>query len=94
MELLRCCVMFLFGVSESGCYPTGIAQANKSMNNATMGVLLPVAGIGAIVMPYVVGAVAEQGGILAGMVCPGGNNYRDGSVFSSAEEIAGSYCIT
>lgn len=63
--------LFLFGVSESGCYPTGIAQANKSMNNATMGVLLPVAGIGAIVMPYVVGAVAEQWGILAGMVCPG-----------------------
>ncbi|MDO5350299.1 MAG: MFS transporter [Lachnospiraceae bacterium] len=63
--------LFLFGVSESGCYPTGIAQANRSMNNATMGVLLPAAGIGAIVMPYVVGAVAERWGIFAGMVCPG-----------------------
>lgn len=63
--------LFLFGVSESGCYPTGIAQANKALSNATMGVLLPVAGIGAIVMPYVVGAVAEQLGIFAGMVCPG-----------------------
>lgn len=63
--------LFLFGVSECGCYPTGVAQANKTMNSAMMGVLLPVAGIGAIVMPYVVGAVAEQWGILAGMVCPG-----------------------
>lgn len=63
--------LFLFGISESGCYPTGVAQANKSLSNATMGVLLPVAGIGAILMPYVVGAVAEQLGIFAGMVCPG-----------------------
>lgn len=62
--------LFLFGMFESGCYPTGVAQAGKSMSNASMGVLLPFAGIGSIVMPYIVGAVAERGGILAGMCCP------------------------
>lgn len=62
--------LFVFGVGEAGCYPTGIAQAGKSLSNAVMGILLPFAGVGSIVMPYIVGAVAERFGIWAGMVCP------------------------
>ncbi|MGN0975018.1 MAG: MFS transporter [Gemmiger sp.] len=62
--------LFLFGLSISGTYPTVIAQANRSLSNASVGVMLPVAGIGAVLMPYLVGAVAEHGGIRAGMLCP------------------------
>ena len=61
--------LFLFGFSMSGTYPTSIAQANKSLSNASVGVLLPVAGIGAVVMPYITGAVAQYIGIQGGMAC-------------------------
>lgn len=54
--------LFLFGMSISGCYPIAIATANKTLSNASVGVLLPVAGIGAIVMPYITGAVAQEVG--------------------------------
>lgn len=46
-----------------------IATANRSMSNASVGVLLPVGGIGAILMPYITGAVAEYTGIRGGMLC-------------------------
>lgn len=62
--------LFLFGLSISGTYPTVIAQANRSMSNATVGVMLPVGGIGAVLMPYLIGAVAQRTGIRGGMVCP------------------------
>lgn len=39
------------------------------MSNASVGVLLPVGGIGAILMPYITGAVAEYTGIRGGMLC-------------------------
>ena len=61
--------LFLFGMSISGCYPIAIATANKTLSNASVGVLLPVAGIGAIVMPYITGAVAQEVGIHGGMMC-------------------------
>ncbi len=61
--------LFLFGLSISGCYPIAIATANKTLSNASVGVLLPVAGIGAIVMPYITGAVAQEVGIHGGMMC-------------------------
>ena len=62
--------LFLFGLSISGTYPTVIAQASRSMSNATVGVMLPVGGIGAVLMPYLIGAVAQRTGIRGGMVCP------------------------
>lgn len=61
--------LFLFGLSISGTYPTVIAQASGSLSNATVGVMLPVGGIGAILMPYMIGAVAERVGIHGGMMC-------------------------
>ena len=62
--------LFLYGLTAAGLYPTVIAQSAKNMNNASVGVMLPIGGIGAIVTPYLVGAVAEQAGIEAGMACP------------------------
>lgn len=61
--------LFLFGISMSGTYPTVIAQASASLSNASVGVLLPVGGIGAILMPYLTGAVAQRIGIRGGMMC-------------------------
>ena len=60
--------LFLFGLSISGAYPTGIANAGK-MSSASIGIMLPTAGIGAIVMPYITGAVAGVIGIHGGMMC-------------------------
>ena len=62
--------LFLFGFSIAGTYPTAIAKASGAMSNASVGVLLPVAGVGAIVMPYITGAVAQAVGIHGGMMCP------------------------
>lgn len=67
--VLALVTLFLFGLSISGAYPTVIARANRSMSNASVGVLLPVGGIGAILMPYITGAVAERIGIRGGMMC-------------------------
>ena len=61
--------LFLFGLATSGGYPLAVASANNSLSNACIGVLLPIAGIGAIVMPYITGAVAEHAGIHGGMMC-------------------------
>ena len=61
--------LILFGISIAGVYPTAIAQAGKNLSNASVGVMLPVAGIGAVVMPYITGAVASAVGIHGGMMC-------------------------
>lgn len=62
--------LFLFGLSVAGTNPTLMASIGKLLSPAALAVLLPVGGLGGIVMPYIVGAVAEVGGINAGMTCP------------------------
>ena len=61
--------LILFGISIAGVYPTAIAQAGKTLSNASVGVMLTVAGIGAVIMPYITGAVASVAGIHGGMMC-------------------------
>lgn len=58
----------LFGLFLAGVNPTAVSCAGKGLSNAGMGVMLPIAGIGAIAMPYIVGAVAEGFGIHTGMI--------------------------
>lgn len=58
----------LFGLGIAGIYPTTIAAAGEMLSNESMGVMLPLAAIGAISMPSLVGAVAERMGIHAGML--------------------------
>lgn len=62
--------LFLFGLSISGAYPTAIAQSNRDLSHASVGILLPVASTGAILMPYLIGVVAQRFGLRAGMACP------------------------
>ncbi len=61
--------LFLFGFSIGGIYPTAIAQAGKNLSNASIGILLPCAGAGAVIMPYITGAVASAFSIKGGMAC-------------------------
>ncbi|MDY3618011.1 MFS transporter [Agathobaculum sp.] len=58
----------LFGFAIAGVNPTTVASAGRSLSSAGVGVMLPVAGVGAILMPYVTGLVASGFGIWAGMM--------------------------
>lgn len=57
----------LFGLAIAGVNPTAVAGAGKMLSSESMGVMLPMAGVGAVLMPYITGAVAEVAGIHAGM---------------------------
>ena len=61
-------LLALFGLSIAGINPTAVACVGSAMSARAMGILLPTAGIGAIVMPYITGAVGARLGISAGMM--------------------------
>lgn len=58
----------LFGLAIAGINPTAVAAGN-ALSSEGIGVMLPAAGIGAVLMPYLTGAVAQTFGIWAGMMC-------------------------
>lgn len=60
-------LLFAFAFSMAGMNPTAVANAGKMTSVTSMGVMLPAASAGAIVMPWVIGVVAEYAGIWAGM---------------------------
>ncbi|MGH4138699.1 MFS transporter [Clostridium sp.] len=57
------------GLSMAGIYPTTISTVGNVIKSypMSMGVLLMVGGIGAIMMPIITGALSDAFGILAGM---------------------------
>ncbi len=63
------CIFFL-GVSLSGIYPTTVANASYLTKGSgiSSGILFSFGGIGASVIPYMVGVFAQHGGIRAGML--------------------------
>ena len=52
-----------------GVNPIAVAGAGREMNATSLGVMLPVAGIGAIVMPWLIGVIADRVGLVTGMFC-------------------------
>lgn len=60
-------LLFAFAASMAGLNPTAVSCAGRMTSVASMGILLPAASSGAIVMPYVIGIVADAAGIQAGM---------------------------
>ena len=60
-------LLFGFAFSMAGVNPIAVAGAGKSATATSLGVMLPVASIGAIVMPWIIGVVAEKVGLQAGM---------------------------
>jgi len=57
------------GLSMAGIYPTTVATIGSTIKAypMSMGVLLMISGIGAIIMPIITGALSDAYGILAGM---------------------------
>lgn len=64
-------ILMLFGFSfaMAGVNPTGVAGAGNMLNATSMGIMLPTAGFGAILMPWIIGQVAEGVSLRAGMFC-------------------------
>lgn len=63
------CILGL-GFCLSGIYPTTVSDVGQVLTQSpmAMGTLLAVAGLGGILMPYLVGVVAELRGITGGMI--------------------------
>ena len=60
-------VLFAFAFSMAGLNPTAVASAGRMTSVTSMGIMLPVASSGAILMPWIIGIVAEKAGLAAGM---------------------------
>lgn len=62
-------MLFCFSFAMAGVNPTGVAGAGNMLNSVSMGIMLPAAGLGAILMPWIIGLVAEGVSLQAGMFC-------------------------
>lgn len=62
-------MLFCFSFAMAGVNPTGVAGAGNMLNSTSMGIMLPAAGLGAILMPWIIGLVAEGVSLQAGMFC-------------------------
>ena len=60
-------LLFAFAFSMAGLNPTAVASAGRMTSVTSMGVMLPAASSGAIIMPWLIGIISEYGGIKAGM---------------------------
>ena len=60
-------LLFAFAFSMAGLNPTAVASAGRMTSVTSLGIMLPVASSGAILMPWVVGMVSERAGLAAGM---------------------------
>lgn len=58
------------GLSMAGIYPTALSTLDNAFNSSTVatGTCIAVATVGGILMPAIIGAVAEQSGINAGIM--------------------------
>lgn len=63
------CMLFLFAFSMAGVNPVAVAGTGKMMSATSMGIMLPMAGLGAILMPWIIGLVADAVSLRVGMVC-------------------------
>ena len=61
-------LLFAFAFAMAGMNPTAVASAGRMTSVTSMGIMLPVAASGAILMPWVIGVVAESAGLAAGMM--------------------------
>jgi TsgA-like MFS transporter len=64
-----CIALFFYALAMAAVNPIIISCAGKAMTPEGMGILLPIGTFGAIVMPAIIGAVAADSGLGAGMRC-------------------------
>lgn len=62
-------LLFAFALSMAGVNPVAVSGVGKEMSSASMGVMLPIGSIGAILMPWVIGLVADGVSLSVGMFC-------------------------
>lgn len=67
--VLAVVLLFAFAFSMAGVNPIAVAGVGKELSAASMGILLPIGGIGAIVMPWIIGKVADHVDLQIGMAC-------------------------
>ena len=67
--LMAVAMLFAFAFAMAGVNPVAVAGVGKIMSPASMGVMLPAAALGAIVMPWIIGVVADTVSLQAGMIC-------------------------
>ena len=60
-------LLFAFAFAMAGMNPTAVASAGRMTSVTSMGIMLPAASSGAILMPWIIGLVAERAGLAAGM---------------------------
>ena len=60
-------LLFAFAFSMAGMNPTAVASAGRMTSVTSMGVMLPVASSGAILMPWLIGIIAQYSSIHTGM---------------------------
>ena len=60
-------LLFCFAFAMAGMNPTAVAAAGRMTTVTSIAILLPAASLGAIVMPWIIGVVAETVGLAAGM---------------------------
>ena len=61
-------VLFLFSAAIAGVNPMSTGMTGKNMSPESMGILLPSAACGGILMPAVIGFAANQFGLQTGML--------------------------
>ena len=60
-------LLFAFAFSMAGMNPTAMASAGKMTTPVSIGIMLPVASAGAILMPWIAGILSEEAGLSVGM---------------------------
>lgn len=60
-------LLFAFAFAMAGMNPTAVASAGRMTSVTSIGIMLPVASSGAIIMPWIIGIVAEHAGLAVGM---------------------------
>lgn len=66
-QLTAILLLFAFAFAMAGMNPTAVANAGRMTSVTSIGIMLPVASSGAIIMPWIIGIVAEHAGIGVGM---------------------------
>ena len=57
----------LFSIAVAGVYPLSVACVGEMMSSASVGILLSIGGLGGIVVPWIVGIIADAAGLRGGM---------------------------
>ncbi len=67
-QLLAIVLLFMFAFCMAPLNPTAVSLAGSKTSTTSLSIMLPISGLGALIMPYIIGIVAENFGIGIGML--------------------------